>query len=119
MHQLSKNVDSFFFRQLIIEIEQELLGSTAAAIMPGRKLSYRPKQRTSGYQETPNDSLRRQPQREGSKNNLSLKRNVPVIALHPNKSAISFAAESDSDSDEPRKNDDEDDNERIMDTLDV
>ena len=118
MHQLSKNVDSFFFRQLIIEIEQELLGTTAAAIMPGRKLSYRPKQRTSGYQDTPPDSLRKQHPKEGSKSNLSLKRNIPLIALHPSKSAISFAAESDSESDEPRKNHDDEDNER-MDTLDV
>ena len=108
LRQLSKNVDSFFFRQLISEIEHELLGTSAATALPGRKLSYRPmyrrKHQHGNDQETPNDnSLKRQ-------SNLSVPsatRNLPVIALRPNKSAITFGGSSSSDSDGPRKIDEE------------
>ena len=110
LHQLSKNVDSFFFRQLISEIEHELLGTSSATAMPGRKLSYRPRNVVNNSRETTNDnSLKRQSNLSG----LSATKNVPVIALRPNKSAISFAGDSSSDSDGPRKIDEEDENEII------
>ena len=111
LHQLSKNVDSFFFRQLISDIEHELLGTSSATALPGRKLSYRPtyrrKPQHGNDQETPNDnSIKRQ-------SNLSVPsatKNLPVIALRPNKSAITFGGSSSSDSDGPRKIDEEEEN---------
>ena len=109
LHQLSKNVDSFFFRQLISDIEHELLGTSSATALPGRKLSYRPtrKPQHGNDQETTNDnSIKRQ-------SNLSVPsatKNLPVIALRPNKSAITFGGSSSSDSDGPRKIDEEEEN---------
>ena len=120
LHQLSKNVDSFFFRQLITEIELELLGTSATTAMPGRKTSYRP---TSIHVELPKDNSMK---RQSKISSLSAAKNLPVIALRPNKSAISFAASSSSLSDGPGKIDEEEEigsrtthGSRTMDTLDV
>ena len=69
--------------------------------------TYRRKPQHGNGQETPNDnSLKRQ-------SNLSVPsatRNLPVIALRPNKSAITFGGSSSSDSDGPRKIDEEEEN---------